>query len=455
MSAPSRLGSSRRQFLKRASTLVAAAGAPYFVPASAFGANAPSNRITMGFIGTGNQGTPIMQKFLAHPTCQGIAVCDVNVGSYGYRGERDFYGREPAQAIVNEHYAERRSSGSYRGCDAYRDFRDLLARDDIDAVTICTPDHWHAPMALLAAEAGKDMYCEKPLSLTIAQGRTMVAAAERHRRVLQTGSHERSNPVVRQACELARNGYIGEVKSILTHVGEHNMIGPGPGWQPMPVPEGFDYDMWLGPAPAVPYHQDRCLYRFRFNYDYSGGQVTNFGAHSLDMAQWGLGMDDSGPVEVEYVDAKYLPEGSLFTAATHTTFKCRYATGVELTCTTAMPPVKIVFEGSEGRISVEHGGLGFVTEPASLADVKLRDDQLLSTSVDHQLDFLNSVRTREKPCATGEIGHRSASLCHLGNIAIKLKTTVKWDPAAERFIGSAAANELLDRPSRNDWRGVA
>ncbi|HMO85195.1 MAG TPA: Gfo/Idh/MocA family oxidoreductase [Lacipirellulaceae bacterium] len=441
----------RRSFLRSASALAAAGVAPYLAPASVFGANAPSNRITLGCIGVGNQGTPVMKRFLAHPSCQVLAVCDVNRGSFGYRGERDFYGREPAQQTVNEFYGEQKRTETFRGCDAYRDFRELLARDDIQAVMIATPDHWHESMVLLAADAGKDIYCEKPLSLTIGQGRRMVNAVQKRGRILQTGSHERSNPIVRQACELVRNGYIGEVNSITTHVGEHNMVGPGPGWQPMPVPDGFDYAMWLGPAPRAPYHKDRCLYRFRFNYDYSGGQVTNFGAHSLDMAQWGLNKDDSGPVHIEYVDAKYLPEGSLFNAATHTTFRCYYDNGVELTCKTATPPVRIEFVGTDGKIAVDHGGANFRTEPASLADVKLREDQLLSTSDDHQLDFLNSIKSRNPPAATAEIGHRSSTVCHLGNIAIKLKASLQWDPRSERFMDNDAANELIERPARDEW----
>lgn len=452
MRKPNALKITRREFGRR-SALAAAAAAPYFVPASVLGTSAPSNRITLGCIGVGNQGMPIMKKFMEKADCQVLAVCDVNRGSFGYRDDNDFYGREPAQQAVNAFYAKRGGVSSYQGCEAYNDFREVLARNDIQAVTIVTPDHWHAPMTVAAAKAGKDIYCEKPLSLTINQGRAMADAVRKYGRILQVGSHERSNPVARQVCELARNGYLGEIKNIVTHVGEHNKVGPGPGWRPMPVPEGFDYEFWLGPAPQAPYHEDRCLYRFRFNYDYSGGQVTNFGAHSLDMAQWGLDMDDSGPVEVEYLDAKYLLEGSLFNAATHTKFRMRYENGVELLCKTADPAVFIEFQGSEGKVAMGYGIKGVRAEPTSLAEVKIDEDKMLYVSNDHVRNFLECVKDRRDPVAPVEVGHSSSTLCHLGNIAIRLQAKLSWDPSIEEFTGSGAeqANDLLTRPRRGDW----
>jgi predicted dehydrogenase len=451
MPKPTRL-STRRDFLR--SACAAAAAAPYFVPASAFGAAAPSNRITLGCIGVGNQGAGIMKKFLGHDNCQVVAVCDVNRASFGYRDADQFLGREPAKKTVEEFYANKTGAGSYAGCDIYEDFRELLARDDLDAVTVVTPDHWHAYITIAAAAAGKDIYCEKPLSLTIAHGQAMVAAVRQHGRILQTGSHERSNPIVRRACELVRNGYIGEVRHVVAHVGRNNKVGPGPGWQPAPVPDGFDYEMWLGPAPEAPYHDDRCLYRFRFNYDYSGGQVTNYGAHSLDIAQWGLGADDRGPESVEPVYAEYLPAGSLFNTATYTHFRCRYASGAELDCFTAEPSVRCAFEGTEGTVRVDASGKNFVTTPASLRDVELKADDLrLGDSQDHQRDFLDAVKTRRDPSARVEVGHRSATVCHLGNIALKVDRNLAWNPEREMFegAGSDEANALLSRETRGPW----
>jgi len=443
----------RRLFLKR-SAIATAMATPYYVPASVFGAGAPSNRITMGCIGIGNQGFPVMKRFLQHDDCQILAVCDVNRGSYGYKEPTHFYGREPAQKAVEGHYAKSNGSGSYRGCAAYNDFREVLVRDDIDTVVIVVPDHWHAIMTIQAAEAGKDIYCEKPLGLTIGDGQAMVKAVRKYGRILQTGSHERSNPNVRRACELAKNGSIGKVKRVIAHVGRHNRIGPGPGWKPMPVPDGFDYDRWLGPAPQAPYHKDRCLYNFRFNYDYAGGQITNFGAHSLDMAQWGLGMDGTGPVKIEHVYADYLPAGSLFNAATYTDFRCTYANGVILECRTAVPSVRCIFEGTEGVVRVDNKGQNFLTFPEEIkrSSATTKDPKVYASNDDHQRNFLDCVKSRSEPAAPVEVGHRSASICHLGNIAIKLRTKLKWNPATEQFVGNDEANQLIHRPVRGSWQ---
>ncbi|MCH7751345.1 MAG: Gfo/Idh/MocA family oxidoreductase [Planctomycetes bacterium] len=446
------LPSSRRDFLKT-SALAAAAVAPYYAPGSVFGANAPSNRITMACIGVGNQGFPDLQRFMSHDDCQILAVCDVNRGSDGYKNEKRLYGRIPAQQHVEQYYGKRRDSGSYKGCEAYNDFREILQRDDIDAVLIVTPDHWHSEMTVRAAEAGKDIYCEKPLGLTIGDQQAMVQAVRKHNRIFQTGSHERSNPNVRKMVDLVQSGAIGKVKRVIANVGRHNMIGPGPGWKPMSVPDGFDYDMWLGPAPDAPYHKDRCLYRFRFNYDYSGGQITNYGAHSLDMAQWGLGMDDSGPVKVKHVYAEYLPEGSLFNAATFTHFQCQYASGVQLTCVTAEPSVRCVFEGTEGLVRIDSQGKNFLTIPQGLKESRFGTDvpAKYGSIDDHQRNFLDCVKSREEPAAPVEVGHRSATVCHLGNIALRLKQELQWDPASEQFVGSDEANALLRRPARESW----
>ncbi|NLE37513.1 MAG: Gfo/Idh/MocA family oxidoreductase, partial [Pirellulaceae bacterium] len=347
---------SRRRFLKGAASVAAAVSVPSLVPASVFGENAPSNRINIGCIGTGNQGFHDLNAFLPQPDCQVVAVSDVNAGSKGYNNPNDVRGRTPGKRLIEEYYAAESRAGGRAGCDAHADFRELIARDDIDAIMVVAPDHWHEHMTVLAVESGKDVYCEKPLGLTIAGQRRMVEAARRHERIVQTGSHERSNPYVRALCEFVRSGAIGKVERVECNVGRHNKVGPGPGWSPMPVPEGFDYKMWLGPAPDAPYHQDRCLYRFRFIRDYSGGQITNFGAHSLDIAQWGLGTDGTGPVEVEHVYADYLPKGSLFDAATHIHFRCKYADGTVLECRTAEPQVRCTFYGTDGVASIDNMG---------------------------------------------------------------------------------------------------
>ena len=345
----------RRDFLKTAAAASAAFGAPYLVPSSVFGANAPSNRITVGCIGTGNQGIQDLRDFLRNDDVQVLAVCDVNTASHDYVRPSQYLGREPARKEVQAYYAKRSPSETYRGPDAYNDFRKIIERNDIDVVCITTPDHWHGVMVVKAAEAGKDIFCQKPLSLTVRQGQEMVKAVRKHKRIMQTGCQFRSSPATRFACELVRNGRIGQLKTIRTFLAENNFVGPGPGWEPMPVPEGFDYGMWLGPAPNVPYHKDRCLYRFRFNLDYSGGQMTNFGAHANDIAQWGNGTSLTGPVEFEPVEAQWPAKGSLFTTALKSHFRARYANGVELICQTGIFGTR--FEGTEGWVQVRGASL--------------------------------------------------------------------------------------------------
>lgn len=440
--------SSRRGFLKRTSVMAASAAAPWIVPSSVFGAAAPSKRINVACIGTGNQGIGILRRFLKNDDVRIVAVCDVNTASHGYKSEDQYLGREPACKEVDEYYGQKTG-----GCRGYIDFREVLALDDVDAVTVVVPDQWHAIMTIGAAEAGKDIYCEKPLSLTIAQGRAMVEAVHACGRILQTGSMERSNPLNQYVCGLVRDGRIGRVKRVTTNVGYNNKVGPGPGWKPMPAPKGFDYDRWLGPAPLVPYHKDRCLYRFRFNYDYSGGQVTNFGAHSNDLAQWGLGMDQSGPVEIEYISAKWLPEGSLFNTALETEFLCRYANGVELICKTDQRPVGVRFEGSEGMIEVSAYPWIARSQPESLITSKFPTGKIsFDATTAHVRNFLDCVKSREEPLAPVEVGHRSASVCHLGNVAVRLGRNLKWDPKLERFPGDDEANQMLQRPLRASWQ---
>jgi len=460
---------SRRKFLTTLGSAGAAIAVPTIVPSSVFGAFAPSNRIGVGVIGNGNQSTIDIPAFLQNDDVQVLAVCDVNTASGGYRTPQQFLGRKPAQEQVNKHYAEKAGRGQYRGCDAHRDFREVLDRSDIDAVAIIVPDHWHALMTVAAAKAGKDIYCEKPLSLTVADGQAMVRAVRQHGRILQTGSHWRSFPLARRACELVRNGRIGKLQRILTSLPLNNALSPGAGWQPMPVPEGFDYDLWLGPAPKAEYHKDRCFYRFRFILDYSGGQVTNFGAHRNDIAQWGHGTDLTGPVEVEDLGGEFPPKGDLFTTALKAAFRCRFADGVELVCRTEEPGsgarFETRFEGTEGWIEFTRSGLK--THPESLAGSQIGPDEIhlpvsnpqragneKGTSYlipDHVRNFLDAVRSREDPIQPVEVGHRTATICHLSNIAMLLKRKIRWDPDQEQILGDDEAAAMLRRPYRSPW----
>ena len=416
-------GISRRQFLRSSAVAGAAAAIPTILPASVFGANPPSERVTIGCIGVGNMGTSDLKAFKANPHSQVVAVCEVD-----------------AERLA----AARELAGIDQG-SCYRDFRELLTRKDIDAVTVVTPDHWHVPICLAAVRAGKDVYCEKPLTLTILEGRTLANEVKRYGRVLQTGSQQRSSDNFRRACELVRNGFIGDVKTVLVGLPGNNRTCE-PTWQPQPVPEGFDYDFWLGPAEWAPYHKQRCHYEFRFLLDYSGGQVTNWGAHHLDIAQWGLGMDNSGPVAI--VGAGEFPTSGLFTTATKVYFEMTYATGAKLICKTGGSNTR--FEGTKGWVDVKRGDLK--TEPASLATQTIGPDEIhLYDSKNHHQNFLDCIRSRQEPIASVEVGHRSSTLCHLGNIAMLLKRPLQWDPVKEEFVGDDAANRLRWRPHRAPW----
>ena len=422
----------------------AAFGFPLIIPATALGRDgrpAPSERIVMGSIGVGgfnpnhddSQGTALLKAFLNRREVQIVAVCDV-----------DTTHRQRARRIVNEHYADS-ASGARVSCGAYGDFRELIARKDVDAVIIALPDHWHAIPVILAARAHKDIYAEKPLALTVAEGRIMAEEVQRQKVVFQTGSQLRSVPWMRRGCELVRNGRIGKVHTVRGVFARAPAIGPQP---EMPVPAGFDYDRWLGPAPSAPYTEKRCHFNFRWIWDYSGGQVTDHGAHYVDLGQWGLGTERSGPVEVE--GKGDFPRQGLFNVATAYHIEWTYANGVRFTGDEkGRDVVCVTFEGSEGIV---HIGSRLETEPASLASSLIGPNELHLPDVnDHHGNFLECIRTRRTPLAPIEEAHRSATICHIGNIAMKLGRKLRWDPTKERFIGDTEANEMLSRPQRSPW----
>jgi len=414
----------RREFLKSSAVTAAALAVPAIVPSSVFGANAPSSRITIGSIGLGGMGTGDMKGFKGKSGSQVVAVCDVDAGHL-----------EKARQIAG---LDEKSS--------YNDFRDLISRDDIDAVVVATPDHWHVPVSIAAVKAGKDVYCEKPLTLMIAGGRALCDAVKRYGRVLQTGSQQRSGSEFRNACELVRNGRIGKLHTIKVGIPGNNRKCP-PTWDAQPVPEGFDYDMWLGPAPWEPYTEQRCHYQFRFVLDYSGGQMTNWGAHYLDIAQWGNDADDTGPVEIE--GKGDFPESGLFTTAKKVDITYTYANGVKLLLTTGGGNTR--FEGGDGWVFVTRGKID--AEPKSLLKEKTGPDEIhLYNSRDHKQNFLDCIKSRKDPIASAEIGHRSSTVCHLGNIAMLLGRKLKWDPKRERFINDSAADSMIGRSMRAPWK---
>ncbi|QDU38913.1 Inositol 2-dehydrogenase [Maioricimonas rarisocia] len=415
----------RRDVLKRTSAAAAGfAAAPWIIPSTAFGAN---ERITVGCIGLRNQGKGNLQRFLK-AGCNVAAVCDV-----------DSDVRAKAAKIVTDRN---------RSVDEYGDYLELLDRKDLDAVVITTPDHWHALMTIHACQAGKDVYCEKPLSLTIAEGRRMVQAARENNRVVQTGSQQRSSKEFWTACTLVRNGVIGKVETVLAGINKPNHPGElGPDTEP---PAVLDYDRWLGPAPWRNYNEKRVHYNFRFWWDYSGGQMTNFGAHHLDIAQWGLGTDDTGPIATEGTatfHTKGYHEVTETCRITHT-----YANGVKLIAGQGQKdiPGGTTFIGTKGRIYVNRGKLRVEPEELLEQDVAALPEQLIR-STNHTANFLECMRTREKPICDVEIGHRSATVCHLGNIVARLGRSIKWDPQTEQIVGDAEAQEMTDKAYRKPW----
>lgn len=429
---------SRRKFLKTtAKTLSGAIALPCFIPATALGRNGavpPSDRITMGCIGVGGQGTSNMRAFLTKPDARVLAVCDVDTAH-----------RERAIGLVNEKYGT-------KDCAEYNDFRELLARQDLDTVALAIPDQWHGIIAIAAARTGKDIYGEKPLAYTIVEGRAIVNAVRRYGVVWQTGSWQRSERHFRFASELVRNGRIGEVHTVRVGLPYGNSIRAG-NTQPAPVPQGFDYNMWLGPAPWRPYSPARCHWNFRWISDYSGGQLTDWAGHHCDIANWGMDTERTGPTEIE--GRAVFPEArdGLFDTPESYRFECKYREGFTLIVADSRQQPKGMgahFIGSKGWVHVNRRGID--AEPKSLLTSTIGPNEIhLYESNDHFQNFLDSVRSRAETITPPEVAHAAIMIGHLGGIAMKLGRKLKWDPDAERFIADAEADRFLTRPMRSPW----
>lgn len=397
--------------------------APMIVPRNVLGRGvvAPSDQITMGFIGCGGMGGGLLSRFHPMDTVRVLAVCDVD---------------EKRRLKFKKRVGE--------SCADYLDFRDVVARKDIDAVVIATPDHWHTLISLAAMKSGKDVYCEKPLTLFIEEGRELVRTARQYGAVFQVGSMQRSDENFRRACEIVRSGGIGEVKAVKTAIGG----GPVVPFEPaVPPPGKLDWNFWLGPAPFRPYSKNRCHYQFRWYWDYSGGKVTDWGAHHNDIAQWGLGSDLSGPVKIS--GKGVLPANGMSETYISFEIKYTYKNGVVLTCSSEGEN-GITFSGSKGDVFVSRGV--FYTTPKEIAlEPPDKDYVHLYHSDNHYQNFIDCIKTREKPICDVEIGHRSASVCHLGNIAMRIGRELNWDPDNETFVNDPAANRWLNKPMRKPW----
>jgi len=393
--------------------------APYYVPSRAFGAN---DRLVMGFIGVGGMGYGHFRSYLGSDVCDIAGVCDVY---------------EPHRARAQKDAGDK--------CTAYTDHRELLDRADIDAVVVATPDHWHTLVSIHACQAGKDVYCEKPLTLFITEGQELIKAVRRYGRVFQTGSQQRSSGEFRQAVELVRNGYIGKLQAVKVGIGG----SPSCGWEPnQDPPAGLDWNQWLGPAPVAPYTPRRCLGSFRWFWDYSGGMMTDWGHHMNDIAQWGLGADGTGPVEIDGWGKS--PAEGIFETFTDFEMKYTYASGIVSNCSNRHRG-GVTFEGSDGTVFVTRGELE--TDPPELRNLELKPDDLHLPRPrgGHKGNWLECLKTRERPICDVEIGHRSVSVCHLGNLSARLGRKLKWDPVKELFVGDDEANRWLSRPYRAPW----
>lgn len=417
--------STRRQFMQAAA--IAGVAAPAMISRSALGDDqqaAASERITLGFIGMGKMNLGHLSRFLGMSDVQVVAVCDV-----------DTTRREHAQQRVNAHYGQ-------ETCEAYVDFGELLARHDIDGVVIATPDHWHAIPVIEACRAGKDIYCEKPLSLTIHEAKAMLDAVRKYERVFQTGSQQRSSHEFWLACSLVRSGRIGDVRTVNVNVGSPSK------WCDLPEEDmepGLDWDRWLGPAPERPYNSvlsPRGVHDhfpdWRSYREYSGGMMTDWGAHHFDIAQWALGMDQSGPVEIIPPDDPNAERGVRYI----------YANGVEVV---HGPGGGVQFVGTNGEITVNRGKLE--SNPGEIIQEPLGErDVVLERSPGHQQDWIDCIRSRKRPLCDIEIGARSVTVCHLGNLAYWNRRRLQWDPARWEFIDDEEANTWRDRERRDPWQ---
>ena len=430
----------RRSFLRTAASGAALGFAPRIVPASALGRGlmaAPSERVSVGLIGTGRQlFFKNWPQFAKMPDVQVVAACDVDAWRLGQ-----------VQAAIEKHYAAQIAAGTHGGCKAYRDYREVLGRNDIDAVMISTPDHWHVPLAIEAAQAGKDVSLEKPITRSIAEGQRLVRAIRDAGRVFRVDSEFRSEKYFHRMAELVHNGRIGKIKSLRVGVpaGDNVDCPPSPD---MPVPEELDYVRWQGSVPQASYTVNRVHPRNEFGrpgwmrvLDYCDGMITNWGAHLCDIAQWCHGTERTGPVEISG-EGVWPPAGKLWNVLKTFRIQYRFADGTTQEYETSKPYVRI--EGTEGWIYGEYGK-GLEAEPKSILTSEIKDSEIHFPLKSDKQDFIDAVKTRGRTLEDEEVGHRTTSLCHLGHIAIRLGQTLKWDPQQEHFVGNDEANGYVDK----------
>jgi len=419
----------RRDLFKFGAAAGAAAALPAIVPSSVFGAAAPSNRVTLAHIACGGRSGGLTGGFIRLADCRIVAACD------------PFKSRREGKANgVNRHYKA-------NVCKPYNDFREMLDRDDIDAVVIATPDHWHVPAAIAAARAGKDMYVEKPLGLAMDWNIALRKAVHQYGRIFQYGTQQRSQGHMRLGCELVRNGYIGQIKAVEVRSPAGHGLGST---TPIPVPAGFDYDLWLGPAPQAPYTKDRCTNRGAYHISaYALGYIAGWGAHPLDIAVWGMG-DCPQAVPVEYEGKGRFPTEGLFDTATSWDVRGRYANGVKFRFFGPGGDLT-TFIGTEGTVALSRGG--WRTNPPSLKTAKLRPGELhLYNSNNHAGTFIDCIKSRRQTISPIDVAVWSDTISHLSEIAIRTERKISWDPQKEVILGDDAACRTLTRAIREPYR---
>ncbi len=412
----------RREFVK-ASALFASA--PLILSANAWGAN---DRITLGCIGVGGRGTGVMTAFMRESAARVIAVCDVKRKT-----------RNAAKKLVEERYGEELAKGAYKGCTAYKDFEELLAREDLDAVSIATPDHWHVPIGIAAAKAGKDMFIEKPLSYTLAEGRYLSNACKKYKRIFQHGTQQRTDNKFRFICELVRNQYIGELKTMEVGSPASGVLGDQ---SPAPVPDGIDYSKWLGAAQKKPYTENRTTTpTWYFISDYTIGFVSGWGVHHLDIAQWGNDTDHTGPLSIEGTGV--FPKAGIADTATAWDIEMKYANGVTMRYTDNLKCKQgVKFIGTKGWVHVNRSGVD--ADPKTLLDIKIaKNDVHLYKAPNLQQNLLECIRSRKETICPIETAHRTVSLCHLSQITMLLGRKMIWNPNQEQFLNDEEADAML------------
>jgi len=418
---------SRRSFLKRTLAAGTALSFPAIVPSTVFGETAPSNMVATGHIGVGGRGGGLLREAAHYKNVRVLGICDC------FKSRR-----EKHAAGLNKRYGS-------DVCKPYRDLREMLARDDIDAVVIATPDHWHVPAAIMAVRSGKDVYVEKPLGLSLEQDIAMREAVQRYGRIFQYGTQQRSSNHIRFGCELVRNGRIGKLQSV-------DVVAPGGrsggSTTPIPVPTDLDYDMWLGPAPVSPYTKDRCTSGGSwFVTDNSLGFIGGWGAHPLDVMVWGLG-DSPDAVPVEYEGTGVFPSDGLFNACTKWDIRGKFGDGKPFHFTPGGDLT--VFTGEKGKVMIRRGGLK--TEPAELMKEKIAPHEVhLTQSRHHMGNFIECVRSRHPAIAPVEAAVWSDTVTQLSLIAAMTGRKIKWDPKKEEILDDAGASQLLTRGMRGPW----